>query len=260
MKNDQNPNMDRRQAVRDVLRWNRYALDDRFVIRDGKQHKCAVICPGGGYSLVCSFIEGVPLAKELNKKGISAFIVYYRVRNKAKYPNAQDDLAHAIREIQDRSSSDNLDMEGYSLWGSSAGGHLAGTMGTAEMGYPKYGLPKPGAVILSYPVISLEKAITHKDTRDHMIGANASEEEARKRSVHTNVDENYPPTFIWCGTADRLVPNENTDLMKAALEKKGIRHICRKYDGVEHGVGLAIGTSAEGWIDEAVDFWLHNTK
>ena len=49
----------------------------------------------------------------------------------------------------------NLDMENYSLWGSSAGGHLVASFGTDSMGYKKYNLPKPGAIILSYPVISM---------------------------------------------------------------------------------------------------------
>ena len=247
--------MDKEQARKDVLRRNAYALDDRFVIRDGKKHPCAVICPGGGYSLVCSYIEGVPFAKALNQMGISAFIVYYRVRNKAKYPNAQDDLARAIREIHEKRDFYHLDMDGYAIFGSSAGGHLAGTMGTSSMGYKKYGLPKPGAIILSYPVISLEMEITHRDTRKNMIGKKASKEEERERSVYTNVDENYPPVFLWCGMADSLVPPKNTELMKEALQAHGIPFACHTYEGVEHGVGLGIGTEAEGWIEEAVDFW-----
>lgn len=119
-----NPNIDKMQSVKDVIRFNRYKLDDRFVINDGKPHKCAILVPGGGYSHVCSFVEGVPIAKELNKKGISAFIVYYRVRNKAIFSNPQNDLARAIKEIQDKKDLYHLDMENYSLWGSSAGGHL----------------------------------------------------------------------------------------------------------------------------------------
>jgi len=28
-----------------------------------------------------------------------------------------------------------------------------------------------------------------------------------------------------------------------------------KYPSLEHGFGLGIGTSAEGWIDDAITFW-----
>ena len=112
MKKEKNPNIDSKQSMRDIFRKNQYELDDRFVIRDGKRYKCAVICPGGGYSLVCSFAEGALLAGELNKQGISAFIVYYRVRKKAGFPKPQNDLAKAIREIHARKDFYCLDMDG----------------------------------------------------------------------------------------------------------------------------------------------------
>lgn len=32
---------------------------------DGKRHPFAVICSGGAYFMVCSYIEGVPVAKKL---------------------------------------------------------------------------------------------------------------------------------------------------------------------------------------------------
>lgn len=79
----------------------------------------AVICPGGGYSLVCSFMEGLPYAKKLNEMGYSAFVVHYRVKKKAKFPAPQDDLARAIKDILGRAGALNLDTEGYSVWGSS---------------------------------------------------------------------------------------------------------------------------------------------
>lgn len=254
-KKEKNADIDSRQSLKDIFRRNRYALDDRFVIRDGKKHLCAVICPGGGYGMVCSFIEGVPVARKLNELGISAVIVYYRVREKASFPNPQDDLARAVREIHENSEKYNLDMKNYSVWGSSAGGHLVGTFGTASMGYAHYQLPKPGALILSYPVISLESEVAHSGTREVLIGKDASKEEEILRSVYTNVDEQYPPTFVWCGDADSTVPIVNTQLMEKALEEKKIPHVCRIFPGVEHGVGPGTGTSAEGWINQAVDFW-----
>lgn len=254
-KKEQNPDIDNKQTLKDIYRRNRYKLDERFVIKDGKKHKCAIICPGGGYSMVCSFIEGTPFARKLNEKGISAIIVYYRVRNKAMYPNPQDDLARAVKEIHERADELNLDMNGYSVWGSSAGGHLVGSFGTTSMGYVKYGLPKPGALILVYPVISLEKELTHEGTRDNLIGKKAGRDDELKYSVYTNVDKNYPPTFVWCGLADTTVPPVNTELMRKSLETNNIPYRCKTYEGVEHGVGPGTGTKAQGWIDDAVDFW-----
>ena len=138
--------IDKKQRLYDMLRPNRYRLDDRFVLRDGKRHPFAVVCPGGGYFMVCSFVEGVPLAKRLNDLGISVFIAYYRVRKKARYPGPQDDLARAVKTILERADHYMVEKEHYSIWGASAGGHLVASFGTDHMGYKHYGLPKPGAL------------------------------------------------------------------------------------------------------------------
>ena len=257
MEKDKQPvDFDRKQAIKDIYRSNKYKLDDRFVLHDEKVHKCAILCPGGGYYCVCSFIEGVPIARKLNAMGISAFILYYRVRKKALYPNPQDDLARAIGEIRAKSEEYHVDMTDYSIWGSSAGGHLAASFGTSSMGYKKYQLGKPGALVLSYPVITLTKKLTHQGTRDNHIGKNAEETKAEIYSVDNHVDETYPATYIWCGDADTTVPPENTKMMARALEDNHIPYKCDIFSGVEHGVGPATGTSAEAWIERAVDFWL----
>ena len=238
---------------------NRYRLDDRFVLRDGKRHPMAVICPGGAYRKVCSYIEGVPFARRLNERGISAYIVYYRVREKARYPAPQEDLARAVREALSRAEKDGLEAEGYSVWGSSAGGHLAASFGTDNMGYALYGLPRPAALVLIYPVISMRSGLTHPESRDNLLGPGASPEREAFASVEEHVTGSYPPTYVWCGADDGTVPPENTRRMAAALSAAGVPHVCEIIPGVDHGVGPGTGTAAEGWIDRAVDFWLEQT-
>lgn len=77
---------------RNIQRPNCFEIQ-KFIIKDGKKHPVAIICPGGGYEKVCSYVEGLPFAKRLNEMGISALVVFYRVREQAAYPNPQDDLA-----------------------------------------------------------------------------------------------------------------------------------------------------------------------
>lgn len=248
--------LDTKQSLRDMfLTPNRYALDDRFVLRDGKRHRFAVICPGGGYGMVCSFIEGTPIARKLNAMGISAFIVYYRTRKKARYPAPQKDLARAVGEILSKADKYMLETESYSVWGSSAGGHLAASFGTEAMGYASFSLPRPNALVLSYPVISLRRELTHMGTHDNLLGKHATFAQERFASVDEQVTETYPPTYLWCGDTDTSVSPENTKRMAAALETKGVPFRCEVFPGVGHGVGPATGTAAEGWIEKAVSFW-----
>lgn len=249
--------VDVRQSVRDIfLNKNEYRLVDDYVIRDGKKHPVALLVPGGGYFMVSSFIEGVPIARKLNEKGISAFILYYRVRNRAAYPAPMDDLARAVREIRDNQDKYNLDLDNYSIWGASAGAHLAASFGTDNIGYRKYDLPAPGALVLAYPVISMDIAITHEGSHDNLLGKNASLLDEEMTSVEKHVGEDYPPTYLWCSPADKVVDPLNSRRMAKALAEKGIRHKFRVFENTDHGVGPGTGTNAEGWIDEAVDFWL----
>lgn len=170
------PDVDIRQAVKDLFfTCNAYRLDDRFVIRDGGKHPFAILVPGGGYSVVCSFSEGTPVARRLNRQGISAFIVYYRVKKKAAFPAPLDDLAAAVKQVLANAENYHLDAENYSVWGGSAGGHRAALFCTETVGYAKYGLPKPGTLVLAYPVITMKRDKTHSISHDNLLGKNADQ-------------------------------------------------------------------------------------
>lgn len=232
---------------------------EKYVINDGQKHPVAIICPGGAYRFVASFVEGLPFARWLNKKGCSAFVVHYACGKKAGYPAPQRDLARAIKEIAAHSEEWMLDMEGYSLWGSSAGGHLAASFGTKVMGYELYAAPKPGAIILSYPVISMgEKA--HAGSRENLLGSAPSVEMLELASVERQITSDYPPCFVWTGLDDATVDADNSRMLAAALEAAAVPHRFVTYEGVDHGVGLGEGLPCEGWIEKAFEFWEEQRK
>lgn len=204
--------------------------------------------------MVCSFTEGEPYAKALNKMGYSAFVLYYRCRKKAHYPAPMEDLARALSSILQRAEQLNLETEGYSLWGSSAGGHLAASFGTETMGYSQYELPKPSALLLTYPVITMGEK-THLGSRENLLGKNPDEALVERCSVEKRITPEYPPTFVWCGDADHTVDPENSRMLHDALEQNGVPCQWVVYPGVDHGVGLGNGLACEGWIEKAVAFW-----
>ena len=237
----------------DTYRKNEYQLKP-YLLKDGKTHPVAIICPGGGYRRVCSFVEGHPFARKLNKMGYHAVVVYYRVRNLAVFPNPQDDLARAVAEVHSHEKDWNLDLRGYSVWGSSAGGHLAGSFGTEAMGWVKYGLPKPGALILVYHVVTMGEN-THAGSRNYLIGPYPALEYADLTSIEKQVTANYPPTFLWWGDQDETVDPINSKMLQQALEDHHIPCLCREYKNVGHGVGIIKGLPCEGWFEDAVAFW-----
>ena len=66
---------------------------------------------------------------------------------------------------------------------------------------------------------------------------------------------NDPPTFVTVGRSDGIA---NWRIMKQRLDNMsalGIPTEFHSYPGLSHGFGLGTGTVAQGWIDEAIDFW-----
>ena len=110
-------------------------------------------------------------------------------------------------------------------------------------------------MILIYPVISMLKEYTQKDTHDNLLGQDASLRGEMFTSVEEHVTDAYPPTYIWTGDADETVQPENTLRMAEALAAEGVIYKSEIFPGVGHGVGLGSGTSAEGWIGKAIQFW-----
>ena len=200
---------------------------DEYPLLDGARHPFAVICPGGGYEKISDPLEGEDFARQLNGLGCAAFVVHYSVGQAARFPAPLDDLAAAVRGILDRAEELNLRPEGYSVWGASAGGHLAACFGAERLGWKKYGLPRPGALVLCYPVVTMERQVT----------------------------ADYPPVFLWWGEADAAVDPANSRMLLAALETAGVRCEHASYPGVGHGVGLGEGLACAGWPRRAVDFW-----
>lgn len=241
------------RKIKDNLHKGTYYLE-KYIINDGKKHPVAIICPGGAYRFVASFVEGLPFARWLNSRGYSAFVVHYSCGRNAAYPAPQKDVAQAINDITKHSNEWNLDMEGYSLWGASAGGHLAASFGTRSMGYALYGVAKPGTLILSYPVISMGEK-THPLSRELLLGKNPTADMLEFASVEKQITPDYPPSFVWCGLSDQVVSPENSRMLAEALKAQAVPHRIITYEKVGHGVGLGKGLPCEGWIERAVEFW-----
>jgi len=187
----------------------------------------AIVCPGGGFSYVGSLHGGFPLALEISKKGYNAFVIRYRIGGERV---ACEDLAAAIAYVFTNSRTLEVNKENYSLWGGSAGGRMAARLssyGTAFYGEKDY--PKPAAAVIFY-------------TGD------------------SNFTVNNPPTFSVLGERDNIanpaVMEQRINDMKAA----GIDAEFHLYPNVGHGFGLGVGTTAEGWLNNAVRFWEKHIK
>jgi acetyl esterase/lipase len=183
----------------------------------------AVIAPGGGFQYVASLHEGFPYAAEISRRGSNAFVLKYRVGRGGAA--ATEDLAAAVSFVFRNARSLDVTTAGYALWGSSAGARMAasiGSHGTARFGGAD--LPRPSTVVMLY-------------------------------TGHADVASAEPPTFVAVGDADGIAPPSTMERRVAALRRAGTDVEYHRYPGVGHGFGLGVGTSAEGWITNAVAFW-----
>ncbi len=227
----------------------------------------ALIVPGGAYESVAVSHEGFLTANALQDKGYAVAILNYRC-SPNRYPSPQKDLALAIKRMRCLMKEEKL-AEDLMVVGFSAGGHLAASetcyateidqllmeelKAEAPELYQKIdGISaKADKVCLSYPVISMKSEI-HEQSMENLTGKDASL--CEKLSIDEHVNADYPKTFLWACQDDALVPYSNTTRMAEALKKAGVDSKCVIYPTGDHGIATAVGTSAEGWVQELVDF------
>ena len=98
-------------------------------IPDTKKTDIAVvILPGGGYA-IRSEHEGKGYAEFLNKNGITAFVVEYRV-SPHRFPLPLLDSRRAIQWVRYYAEKYGIEKNKVLIMGSSAGGHLAALTST----------------------------------------------------------------------------------------------------------------------------------
>ena len=197
-----------------------------FYFKGNPGEKFAICNAGGAFAFVGAMQDSFPHALELSKKGYNAFALIYR-------PGAQtacEDLARAITFIFDHAQELEVDTACYSLWGGSAGARMAawlGTYGPAAFGGDD--LPRPGTVVMQYTGLG-------------------------------EYSEEDPPTYACVGDRDGIAPWQIMKARLDAMRADGIPTEFHRYPGLGHGFGLGTGTSAEGWLDDAVDFWEQQMK
>jgi acetyl esterase/lipase len=194
-----------------------------FFVRGEPGAPFAVIAPGGGFAYVGSVHEGFPYAVAISLAGLNAFVLKYRAGQGGAV--ATQDLAAAIGFVFRNAVRLGVDRRGYSLWGSSAGARMAASIGSH--GVARFGggdFPKPSAVVMAY-------------------------------TAHSDHTAQEPPTFAVVGERDGISPPSAMKRRISDLRRVGTEVAYREYPGLGHGFGLGIGTSAEGWIGDALRFW-----
>lgn len=242
---------------------------DAFPVKESKQ--AVIVVPGGGYSFLSSDAdevgkqgEGDAVAQALNKAGISAFVLRYRL-NPYRQPIPLLDLQRAVRYVRYHAAEYGIDKTKIGAIGFSAGGYqVAGMLGIAE---GKKLLPadyEPDEVDAESDELNfaalLYPALSYKHNRAMMFASFAAEQ-VRDEAVRERLMEDYnclehmtdrdiPYFFCW-GTNDHMVNIGQIETYIEILQKQGRSVETVPVKGADHGYGANVKEM------ENPEYWVH---
>jgi len=201
-----------------------------------------VVVPGGGHRMLVFQNEGVMPAKALNRYGITAFVLKYRLAREAGSPytivgDAAADARRAVRWVRANAHRYGVDPHRVGLMGFSAGGELvslvadnAGGATTAPGDMVDRESARPDFQILIYP---------------GPLGIPATAAGAA------------PPAFIAAGSLDKCCAEPAVTLYEQ-LRRAGVSAELHMFAGTDHGFNVAVHDdrlSIQHWPDRLAD-WL----
>ena len=223
-----------------------------------------IICPGGGYTILAFDKEGTKVAEELNRWGVTAFVLKYRLpddtTNIDKSLAPLQDAQQAIRLVRTNAKEWGINKNQIGIMGFSAGGHVAATAAThfnfkADASNSDTTSVRPDFAILIYPVISFDSTIAHKGSRNNLIGLKPSLEKTIFFSNELQVDKNTPPTFLVHAGDDAVVPVQNSLRFYEACIKNKVPAQMHLYPKGGHGFGMKNTTTDDNWL-ERLQNWM----
>ncbi|MFT2007631.1 alpha/beta hydrolase [Pontibacter sp. 13R65] len=232
-----------------------------FPAKESATGVAVIVCPGGGYRSLVVKREGTDVAEALNKMGIAAFVLEYRLPSEAtmmdKTIGPLQDAQQAIKMVRQKAAAWNIDPNKIGILGFSAGGHLASTAGThfqhAQIENKENISLRPDFMVLVYPVISFEEGLAHAGSRESLVGKAPSKEQIRLYSNEQQVTAQTPPTFLIHAGDDSKVPVQNSLRFYEALQKNGVPAELHLYPKGEHGFSL--GAPIDNWL-ERCRYWM----
>ncbi|MEP9361007.1 alpha/beta hydrolase [Sphingomonas sp. KR3-1] len=206
-----------------------------------------LVIPGGGYARVVVDKEGYELAPWLAARGITAFVLFYRLpgdpwQNPSNVPLA--DAQRAMRLIRHQTARWHVDPRRVGAMGFSAGGHLCADLAT-RFGRTVYDPvdaadaqdARPFVAAPIYPVVTMDPDFAHMGSRTLLIGKDPAPDLAAEHSPERQVSAQTPPCFLCHAEDDTTVPIRNTIALHAALKAAKVPAEAHLFEQGGHGFG-----------------------
>lgn len=226
-----------------------------------------LVLPGGGYQFLSVQNEGLNAARRLNPKGITVFVLTYRLPREgwAEPPLAPlQDAIRAMRLIRSRAARLRIDPARLGVLGFSAGGHLAADLAVshAQRVYAPVDSAdrlsaRPAYLGLIYPLTSLVDAGPNSRSAGQLLGPSVSEAQLRARSPVLHVTKDVAPSFLVHAVDDPIVAASNSVRWAHALTQAGVQVETHLFSEGGHGFGFGLAPELPGshW-PELFALWL----
>lgn len=196
-----------------------------------KEYPAMVFFFGGGWN-GGSLEQFEPHAGYFSKRGMVCFIADYRVKSRQQTTPFESlkDAKSAIRFIRENAEKFHIDASKIVASGGSAGGHLAAaTALIKDYNESTDNLSQscvPNALVLFNPVI---------DNGPGGYGFERIGDAYKNFSPLHNIREGAPPTILFLGTNDRLIPVVTARYYQMVMEKVKSKCELHLYEGQGHG-------------------------
>ena len=170
-----------------------------------------------------------PHCEHLARKGMVAIAAEYRVKSRhgATPFDCLEDAFSAITYVREHANALGIDPQRIAAGGGSAGGHLAAATATVPISIQANVSPRPNALVLFNPVF---------DNGPEGYGHARVKERYREISpIHNLKGKQVPPTIVFLGTQDKLIPVATARKYEALMHESGNRCDLHLYEGQKHG-------------------------
>jgi len=204
---------------------------------------------GGGWQ-GGSPTQFVKYCELLSERGMVGIVADYRVKSRqgVQAKTCVEDALDALQYVTKNADRLGIDPKRIGVGGGSAGGHLAASLGTIHVDDPSapklMALFNPATVLAPIPSNLLDTPLKVLQKLEQINAAiQAKEGQLRDRiglepvelSPFHHVANNSPPTIIFHGTNDKIVPYDSAILFASHLRKKGVFVDFKTYEEAGHG-------------------------
>lgn len=200
-----------------------------------------IIFPGGGHRLLVWTNEGTKVATALNRMGVTAFVVKYRLANEpgSTYTvagNAADDARRAVRWVRAHATDYGIDPTRVGVMGFSAGGELVSLIADN---------PEPAG----RPVTDATDRLSARPDFQILVFPGPA-------GLPANNASHAPPAFITAGSLDQCCAAPSVALYQQ-LREAHVSAELHMYAGADHAFNLDESNriSILHWPDRLAD-WL----